>query len=267
LANTPTSVPYKRNAGMHRGDAMPVVPENTFFKLPLFVAVISAPGKVLFASEGLSRAHILAAVEGSLRRLQTDYIDLYQAHFFDEHVPIEETLTAFDDLIHQGKVRYIGCSNYPAWRLMQALWVSDKLGLARYASLQPHYNLIHRTEFENELITICRTYGLGVIPYSPLASGFLTGKYKKDAPNVGSQRNVSHHFNDKNWATLQELEKIGRESGHSVSRISLAWLLNQPIITCPIIGPRNLEQLADNLGALDVKLSTEQMDRLNQISE
>jgi aryl-alcohol dehydrogenase-like predicted oxidoreductase len=216
--------------------------------------------------EGLSRAHILAAVEGSLRRLQTDYIDVYQAHFFDENVSIEETLAAFDHLIRQGKVRYIGCSNYPAWRLMQALWVSDKLELARYASLQPHYNLIHRPEFEVELADICRTYGLGVIPYSPLAGGFLTGKYHKDTPDAGSQRNVSRHFSDKNWATLQEIEKIGQESGWSVSQISLAWLLNQPVITSPIIGPRNPDQLADNLGALDVKLSKEQVSHLDLIS-
>lgn len=216
--------------------------------------------------EGLSRAHILAAVEGSLRRLQTDYIDLYQAHFFDEHVPIEETLRAFDDLIRQGKVRYIGCSNYPTWRLMQALWVSDKLGLARYASLQPHYNLVHRPEFESELAIVCRTYNLGVIPYSPLAGGFLTGKYHKESPDAGSQRNVSRNFSDKNWATLAEIEKIAQENGCSVSQISLAWLLSQPIITSPIIGPRNLDQLRDNLGALELELEIEQIARLNQIS-
>jgi aryl-alcohol dehydrogenase-like predicted oxidoreductase len=217
--------------------------------------------------EGLSRVHIMTAVEGSLRRLQTDYIDLYQAHHFDANVPIEETLRAFDDLIHQGKVRYIGCSNYPTWRLMQALWTSDKLELAHFTCLQPHYNLVYRPEFESELASVCRTYGLGVIPYSPLAGGFLTGKYHKDAPDAGSQRNVSRSFSDKNWATLEELEKIGQENGCSVSQISLAWLLNQPIITSPIIGPRNLDQLQDNLGALVVTLSTEQVARLNQISE
>ncbi|HMD88508.1 MAG TPA: aldo/keto reductase, partial [Anaerolineaceae bacterium] len=186
--------------------------------------------------------------------------------FFDENVPIEETLTAFNDLIRQGKVRYIGCSNYPSWRLMQALWVSDKLGLARYTSLQPHYNLVHRSEFESELAMVCRTYGLGVLPYSPLETGFLTGKYHKDATDAGSQRNVARIFNEKNWATLEELEKIAQETGASVSQIAMAWLLNQPIITSPIIGPRNLEQLKDNLGALDVHLSPEQIARLNQIS-
>ncbi len=153
--------------------------------------------------QGLSRAHIFSAVEASLRRLDTDYIDLYQSHWYDDETPIEETLSAFDDLVRQGKVRYIGCSNYPAWRLMQALWVSDSHGLARYDSLQPHYNLVHRPEYERELAAICRTYGLGVIPYSPLAGGFLTGKYRRDSPLPESERarGVQHrHFSDANWA-------------------------------------------------------------------
>jgi aryl-alcohol dehydrogenase-like predicted oxidoreductase len=127
--------------------------------------------------EGLSPSHIRQAVEASLRRLQTDYIDLYQAHWYDESTPIEETLSTFNDLVQQGKVRYIGCSNYPAWRLMQSLWAADQLHVSRYDTLQPHYSLVHRAEFERELTDICQTYNLGVIPYSPLAGGFLTGKY------------------------------------------------------------------------------------------
>jgi len=134
--------------------------------------------------QGLSRAHITREVEQSLRRLQTDYIDLYQAHYFDEQTPIEETLSVMDDLVRQGKVRYIGCSNYPVWRLMQALWVSDHKNLVRYDSLQPHYNLVHRQEFEMELEEVCLNYGIGVIPYSPLAGGFLTGKYRPDQDGV-----------------------------------------------------------------------------------
>ena len=132
--------------------------------------------------QGLSRVHIINAVEASLRRLQTDHIDLYQSHWADEDTPIEETLRAFDDLVKQGKVRYVGASNYSAWELMQALWVSDKNNLARYDCLQPHYNLIYRDEFERELRAVCETYGIAVIPYSPLAGGFLTGKYRKDRP-------------------------------------------------------------------------------------
>jgi aryl-alcohol dehydrogenase-like predicted oxidoreductase len=129
--------------------------------------------------EGLSRGHIMQAVEASLRRLGTDYIDLYQTHWYDENTPIDETLKALDDLVNQGKVRYLGCSNYPAWRLTEALWTSRQQYLAQYDSLQPHYNLVHRAEFERELAEVCRQYGLAVIPYSPLAGGFLTGKYSK----------------------------------------------------------------------------------------
>ncbi len=131
--------------------------------------------------EGLSRGHLIRACEDSLRRLGTDFIDLYQTHAFDAEAPIDETLRALDDLVRSGKVRYVGCSNYPAWRLAKALWASDKLGLARYDSLQPHYNLAHRAEFERELKPLCEEEGIGVIPYSPLAAGFLTGKYRPTA--------------------------------------------------------------------------------------
>ncbi|MCB0146771.1 MAG: aldo/keto reductase, partial [Caldilineaceae bacterium] len=131
--------------------------------------------------EGLSRVHIIKACEDSLRRLQTDYIDLYQTHWYDDETPIEETMAALDSLVRQGKVRYVGCSNYPAWRLMQALWACDKGNLVRYDSIQPHYSLVHRAEFEREVQEVCVTYGIGVIPYSPLAGGFLTGKYTRES--------------------------------------------------------------------------------------
>jgi aryl-alcohol dehydrogenase-like predicted oxidoreductase len=219
-------------------------------------------------SEGLGRAHILKAVEDSLRRLQTDYIDLYQAHSFDAGVPIDETLRAFDDLTRQGKVRYIGCSNYPAWRLMQALWASDALGLARYDSLQPHYNLVHRAEFERELSEVCREYELGVIPYSPLAAGFLTGKYRSDSV-VESARSgrAQRYFTDRNWKLIDHLEQTGRElGGRSVSQVALAWLLADPLITSPIIGPRTLQQLDDNLGAASLQLSAEHKQALDELS-
>ncbi len=215
--------------------------------------------------QGLSRVHILHAAEESLRRLQTDYIDLYQAHWFDENTPIEETLGAFDDLVHQGKVRYIGCSNYPAWRLMESLWASDRLRLARYDSLQPHYNLVHRDEFEADLAEICRAYGLGVIPYSPLAGGFLTGKYRRERTEVDSARarGVARYFTDANWNILDALENMGKaRGGLSISQMALAWLLSQPLVTSPIIGPRDLEQLKDNLGAAGVRLSAEELAEL-----
>ena len=219
--------------------------------------------------QGLSRAHILQAVEDSLTRLQTDYIDLYQTHAYDEETPIEETLSALDDLVRQGKVRYIGCSNYPAWRLMQALWVSDKYDLARYDSLQPHYSLVHRAEFERELADVCATYGLGVLPYSPLAGGFLTGKYRQDMPIPESQRakGAERYFNEQNWALLKKMEAIGKEKGSaSISQIALAWLLSDPLITSPIIGPRNLDQLQDNLGAAGLRLTEDEKKILDEAS-
>jgi len=219
--------------------------------------------------EGLSRAHILNAVEGSLRRLGTDYIDLYQAHFFDETCPIEETLSALDDLVHQGKVRYIGCSNYPAWRLMQALWASDRLNLSRYDCLQPHYNLVHRAEFERELAEVCRTYRLGVIPYSPLAAGFLTGKYRPNhMPESARAGRARRYFNDRNWRLLDTMEQLGKEKGdYTISQIALAWLLSDPLVTSPIIGPRTLEQLRDNLGASGLRLTDSEKKLLDGATE
>jgi aryl-alcohol dehydrogenase-like predicted oxidoreductase len=215
--------------------------------------------------EGLSRHHILESVENSLRRLQTDYLDVYQAHWPDEKTPIEESLRAFDDLIKQGKVRQIGASNYQAWELMQALWSSDRDGLARFESLQPHYNLVHREEFERELAAVCKTYSLGVIPYSPLAGGFLTGKYRRNLlPNTARAAGNKRYLNESNWTLLDQMEKIAKERGASVSQVALAWLLADPLITSPIIGANSPEQLKDNLGALDVRLTTEEKTVLDQ---
>ena len=215
--------------------------------------------------EGLSRRHILEAVENSLRRLQTDYLDLYQAHWPDENTPIEESLRAFDDLIKQGKVRHIGASNYAAWQVMQALWSSDRHELARFDSLQPHYNLVHREEFERELAVVCKTYGIGVIPYSPLAGGFLTGKYRRNLlPNSARAGGAKRYFNERNWTLLDQMEKMARERGASVAQVALAWLLADPLITSPIIGANSLEQLKDNLGALDVRLNPEEKSALDQ---
>lgn len=214
--------------------------------------------------EGLSRVHIMKAVDDSLRRLQTDYIDLYQTHWVDENTPIEETLSTMSDLVHQGKVRYIGCSNIPAWRLVESLWVAEHYHLSRYDSLQPHYHLLLRAEFEAELADVCRGYNLGVISYSPLAGGFLTGKYRRGETDTGSQRNVSKYFTDRSWDLLDQLETIGKAHKKSISQIALGWLLNQPVITCPIIGPRTLDQLEDNLGAVDLRLSPDEVKALDQ---
>jgi aryl-alcohol dehydrogenase-like predicted oxidoreductase len=219
--------------------------------------------------EGLSRLHILHAVEASLRRLAVDYIDLYQTHSYDENIPIEETLGALDDLVHQGKVRYIGCSNYPAWRLTEAIWTSRYNRLAQFASLQPHYNLAHRAEFESELAQVCWAYGLGVIPYSPLAAGFFTNKYQRGQPEPESAR-VSgikrRYFNDQGWAIHEATENLAKQNGKSISQVALAWLLSDPLITSPIIGPRSLEQLQDNLGAAGFRLTPEEKKNLDDVS-
>ncbi len=219
--------------------------------------------------EGLSRIHIMNAVEASLKRLQTDYIDLYQSHWSDENTPIEETLRAFDDLIRQGKVRYVGASNYEAWELMQALWTSDKFNLARYDSLQPHYNLIHREEFERELRSVCKAYAIGVIPYSPLAGGFLTGKYRQGEPLPDSKRADARKksMTEKNFTLLHEMERIALLHKATISQIALAWMLSDPVITSPIIGATSIEQLNENLGAVEVHLTGEERESLNRLTD
>lgn len=219
--------------------------------------------------EGLSRGHIMAAVEDSLRRLQTDTIDLYQTHWYDASTPIDETMRALDDLVRQGKVRYVGCSNYPAWRLAKALWASDKLGLARYDSIQPHYNIAYRAEFERELKPLCEEEGVGVIPYSPLAGGFLTGKYRRDAPVPDSARASAvqrRYLNDSGFTILEALEKLGQARGKSIAQMALAWQLSQPVITSPIIGANSVEQIEDSLGAVGVRLTEEEMKALDAVS-
>lgn len=219
--------------------------------------------------EGLSRTHIFQAVEKSLQRLQTDYIDLYQTHWPDDDTPIEETLKALDDLIKSGKVRYIGCSNYSAWQVVRSLWVSEKLGLESFVSIQPHYNLISRAEFERELKQVCVNFGIGVIPYSPLAGGFLTGKYRKNKPVPDSVRakGLKHAFTDANFSLLDLMDSIAKEHKASVSQIALAWMLCDPEITSPIIGPNTIGQWADNLGALDIKLSAEEKEALDNATQ
>jgi aryl-alcohol dehydrogenase-like predicted oxidoreductase len=219
--------------------------------------------------QGLSRAHIVNAVEASLRRLQTDYIDLYQSHWTDDDTPIEETLRAFDDLVKQGKVRYVGASNYAAWELMQSLWTSDKYNLARYDSLQPHYNLIYRDEFERELRAVCVAYEIAVIPYSPLAGGFLTGKYRKNEPLPESKRAEGRKraMTDKNFVLVDEMEVIALRHKATISQVALAWMLADPVITSPIIGATTVEQLNENLGSLKVKLAGDEMALLNKLTE
>lgn len=223
--------------------------------------------------QGLSRQHIMKSVDDSLRRMGTDYIDLYQAHSVDPETPIDETLRAFDDLVRMGKVRYIGASNYTTWRMMEALWTSDRDNIARYDSLQPHYNLVNRAEFERELADVCRTYGVGVIPYSPLAGGFLTGKYRKDQEIPENSRGqmsarVKGYMTDANWALLDKMEAMGKEKdGASISQLALAWQLSDPVITSPIIGPRNMEQFNDNIRAVSLRLDAEEKAELDEMTD
>jgi aryl-alcohol dehydrogenase-like predicted oxidoreductase len=218
-------------------------------------------------NEGLSRKHILKAVDNSLQRLQTDHIDIYQAHWPDEKTPIEETLRAFDELVKQGKVRFIGASNYPAWKLIQALWTSDRNGLVRYDSLQPHYNLVHRDEYEREMAAVCKTYHIGVIPYSPLAGGFLTGKYRRNLlPNSARASGAKRYFSERNWALLDQMDGLAKAKGASISQIALAWLMAEPVLTSPIIGANSIEQLRDNLGAMDIHLTLAEKTSLDKAS-
>ncbi|MFN2200661.1 MAG: aldo/keto reductase [Caldilineaceae bacterium] len=218
--------------------------------------------------EGLSRRHILDAAEASLRRLQTDYIDLYQTHWFDAATPIDETMSALDTLVRQGKVRYVGCSNYPAWRLVQSLWASDRHQLVRYDSIQPHYNLVHRREFEQDLAEIVTEYNIGVIPYSPLAGGFLTGKYdRENVPNSARAQGVrQRYFNEAGWRTLDAVRLVAKQTDSSPAVVSLAWLLAQSFMTAPIIGANNVEQLQQSLDAVDLQLTPEQKDMLSEAS-
>ncbi len=215
--------------------------------------------------EGLSRVHIMQAAEDSLRRLGVDAIDLYQSHWYDEHTPIEETLRAYDDLVRQGKVRYIGASNYPAWRLCRSLWAADVNKLVRYDSLQPHYSLVHRAEFERELRDLCLDQGIGVMPYSPLAGGFLTGRYRRNQPLPDSQRRrgVQRYLNEQGWAAIDALDAVATARGVSLISVALAWQLSQPVITAPIIGANSVEQLQPSLAAAGLRLTADEMETLN----
>jgi aryl-alcohol dehydrogenase-like predicted oxidoreductase len=214
---------------------------------------------------GLSRQHIMESIDKSLARLGTDYVDLYQAHGFDPHTPIEETLRAFEDLVTAGKVRYVGCSNYPAWRLGQALRAADKLGVAGYVSVQPRYNLLYR-DIEVELLPLCVDQGIGVIVYNPLAGGFLSGKYKGgQEPEAGTRFTLgssaalyqARYWQDAQFAAVETLKAVVEAKGLNMVSVAVAWVLEQPGITSAIIGASKPEQLDANLAALDVKFDEE----------
>ncbi|MDB5661710.1 MAG: NADP-dependent aryl-alcohol dehydrogenase [Sphingomonas bacterium] len=214
---------------------------------------------------GLSPRNIAVAVEASLRRLQTDYIDLYFAHRDDADTPFEETLAAFDGLIKAGKVRAIAASNYTADRLAEALAVSDANGLARYTALQPWYNLLDRKDFEGPLQQLCIAENIGVVPYFGLASGFLTGKYRNPADAEGKARGyrVKDYVNDRGFAVLAAMDAIAGETGASLPQIALAWIAAQPGLTAPIASATSVAQVEELLGAMSLALSPDQVARLD----
>ncbi len=212
--------------------------------------------------QGGSRKHIMRAVEESLRRLQTDYIDLYQMHFPDYGTPLDETLRALDDLVHSGKVLYIGCSNYPAWLLCKALWTSDRLGLARFDCVQPRYNLLFR-HIEAELFPLVEDQGIGIISYNPLAGGVLTGRYQPgQQPQQGTRftvQNAGKMYQERYWHDVQlqavgQLKKLCDERGISVAQVAVAWVLSHSAITSAIVGASKAEQLDQSLPAVDLTL-------------
>jgi aryl-alcohol dehydrogenase-like predicted oxidoreductase len=217
---------------------------------------------------GLSRKYIVRAAEDSLRRLQTNYIDLYQSHKDDPKTPLEETLEAFSQLIKQGKVRAIGASNYEAPRLAAALEVSRQHGYARYECLQPWYNLFDRTKFEAELEPLCLKEQIGVISYYSLASGFLTGKYRSEADLSKSQRGggIKKYLNERGFRILKALDEVAGEHKATPAQVALAWLIARPSVTAPIASATNLEQLNELVAATKLKLSAASIEKLNQAS-
>jgi aryl-alcohol dehydrogenase-like predicted oxidoreductase len=222
-------------------------------------------------SSGGSRYHIVRAAEDSLRRLKTDRIDLYQIHMQDIDTPEDETLRALDDLVRAGKVLYLGASNYAAYRLTDSQWIAKTEHLHRFVALQMQYSLLVR-DLEREHVPVCRQFGLGILPWSPLASGFLSGKYAKDQPPPAGVRlekwkdRFADFGNERGWRTLDAVKAVAREKGTTAAAVSLAWLLAKPTVSSVIFGARSIEQLDDDLKAVEVKLSAEDVKRLDEAS-
>jgi len=228
-----------------------------------------------------SRKHILAAVDASLKRLQTDYIDLYQMHCYDSGTPLEETLITLNDLVRSGKVRYIGASNYTGYQLQKAIETSKRLGIEPFTCLQPQYNLLSRST-EWDLIPVCRSEGLAVIPWSPLSSGILSGKYSRDkapdtntrlgwaeasSPLFSSIVGIKAQGSDQTWNVIDTLRSIATETNKTVAQVAIRWVIQKPGITAPIIGAKSVEQLDANLGSLGWSLTPDQMKKLDEVSQ
>jgi aryl-alcohol dehydrogenase-like predicted oxidoreductase len=220
---------------------------------------------------GNSRRHIVAQCEASLRRLKTDYIDLYQLHRPDPLIPIDETLRALDDLVRSGKVRYIGTSTFGAWQVVEALWASKELGLNRFVSEQPPYNILDR-RIERELVPMARTFGIGLIPWSPIAGGLLSGKYRRSSgvpagSRYASENNPSYEkrLNERVYDVVERLEPMAQAKDCTMVQLALAWVLRQPGITSPIIGPRTMDQMTEYLGAASVTLTDSDLAQIDEL--
>jgi aryl-alcohol dehydrogenase-like predicted oxidoreductase len=218
---------------------------------------------------GLSRRHIMDAIERSLGRLNTDWVDIYWSHWPDQETPQEETLRAYTNLIEGGAVHYIGASNHTAAEIVESLWVSDVNGLARYEAIQPSYSLARRRDFEKHLQPVIEKYKLGVTSYSPLGGGFLTGKYSKDElpDSKRAETTKTRYFKDRNFRIVDTLREIAAAHDASIPQVALAWVLTQDIVTGPIVGANSPSQLEENLGALELKLVDDDINRLNEVSD
>ena len=223
---------------------------------------------------GNSRKHIMSALEASLRRLQTDYIDLYQLHGYDRETPIDETIGVLDDLVHQGKVRYVGCSNFLTYQLVRAIGRSETLGLTRLDSVQPRYNLLFR-QIEREMLPFCGEEGVGVIPYNPIAGGLLSGKHSRAAPppegsrfTLGSAASdyQDRYWHDREFDTVEQLHVLAADAGMSLVTLAVAWVLANKVITAPIIGASRPEQLDDSLAAIAVRIDDDLKRRLDELT-
>jgi aryl-alcohol dehydrogenase-like predicted oxidoreductase len=227
---------------------------------------------------GLSRKHVLASIDASLRRLQTDHVDLYQIHCWDRGTPVEETLTTLDGLVRAGKVRYLGASNVTGWQLQKMVEVARRLGLERFLTLQPQYNLLARP-VEWELLPVCAAEGLGVIPWAPLRGGWLSGRYTREmsgpppgsrvetAARLGWSETWDAYAHEQTWRILDVLREIADAHGRPVAQVAIRWVSQRPGVTAPILGASTYEQLEANLGAVGWSLADEEMDRLTAVSE
>jgi aryl-alcohol dehydrogenase-like predicted oxidoreductase len=225
-------------------------------------------------NRGLSRKHVMAAIDASLRRLNTDYVDLYQIHRWDPETPIEETLCALHDIVRAGKARYIGASSMAAWQFAKSLYLADRYGWTRFVSMQNHYNLVYREE-EREMLPLCREEGIGIIPWSPLARGFLAGNRAASVSDGGAATaraatdDIAHrlYYADSDFRIVERVVAVARQRGVKPAQIALAWLLRQPGVSAPIVGASKIEQLDDAIAAVDLQLSDDEARSLEELYE